>query len=174
MSNLAFLSLGSNINAEKNLPAAVALLSRYGTVKAVSTVWESAPVGYRDQPNFLNAAVVLETDLSAEEIVKRAIREVERSLKRVRTSNKNGPRTIDVDLALFNQDVLSLNRRKIPDPEIYKRPFLAVPLAELAPDYRHPETGQTLSEIARKFDLKTARMLRRNDVNLRRYFSKSN
>jgi 2-amino-4-hydroxy-6-hydroxymethyldihydropteridine diphosphokinase len=163
--NRAYLSLGSNIEPEQNLPAAVRELSSFGRVLAVSSVWESAPLanpaeglkssGHAESfsrgagANFLNAALLLETDLSAEGLYDEAIAIVEGRLGRVRDPrDKYAPRTIDVDLSLFNHDVLALGAHRIPDPDIVKRSFVAVPLAELDPDYRHPVTGQTLGEIA--------------------------
>jgi 2-amino-4-hydroxy-6-hydroxymethyldihydropteridine diphosphokinase len=146
--NLAYLSLGSNIDPERNLPAAVTHLARFGHVRAVSSVWESAPVGLADQSNFLNAAVLLETELSAQALRGEAIAKIEQALGRVRTGNKNAPRTIDIDIVLFNHDVLQVGHRHIPDPELLERPFVAIPLAEIAPDYIHPETDQTLEQIA--------------------------
>jgi 2-amino-4-hydroxy-6-hydroxymethyldihydropteridine diphosphokinase len=162
--NRAYLSLGSNLEAERHLPAAVALLGRFGRVRAVSTVWESPPLGFSDQPNFLNAVVLLETDLSAQALRDEAIAWVEAELGRVRTPNKNAPRTIDIDIMLFNDDILQVNRRRIPDPELLQRPFVAVPLAEIAPDYVHPETGQTMQDVARRFELQDASMRARPDV----------
>jgi 2-amino-4-hydroxy-6-hydroxymethyldihydropteridine diphosphokinase len=162
--NLAYLSLGSNIKPECNLPIAVALLAGWGRVRAVSSVWETAPVGFADQSNFLNAAVLLETNLSARALREEAIASVEAALGRVCTENKNAPRTIDIDIMLFNRDVLQVGRRRVPDPELLERPFVAVPLAEIAPDYVHPETGQTLQCIARQFDLTATSMRRRDDV----------
>jgi 7,8-dihydro-6-hydroxymethylpterin-pyrophosphokinase len=82
----------------------------------------------------------------------------------VRTENKNAPRTIDIDIMLFNDDVLHVGRRRIPDPEVLERPFVAIPLAEIAPDYVHPETGRSLTEIASQFDPVDAGMIRREDV----------
>ena len=148
MTNLAYLSLGSNIEPENNLLAAVKLLGRFGYVRTASSVWETEPVGLADQPKFLNAAVLLETALSAQALRDDAIAQIEESLGRVRTENKNAPRTIDIDIMLFNQDTLQIGQRHIPDPEILERPFVAIPLAEIAPDYVHPETGQTLEQIA--------------------------
>jgi 2-amino-4-hydroxy-6-hydroxymethyldihydropteridine diphosphokinase len=164
--NLAYLSLGSNIEPERNLPTAVARLAQFGQVRAVSTVWETLPVGFSDQPNFLNAAVLLETGLSAGALREEAIAGIETALGRVRTENKNAPRTIDIDVMLFNRDIIHLNRRHIPDPEVLERPFVAIPLAEIAPDYVHPETGQTLEVIAKQFDTPSAGMVRRDDVEL--------
>lgn len=162
--NLAYLSLGSNIEPDRCLPAAVALLARYGRVSAVSTVWQTAPVGFADQPDYLNAAVLLETPLSAQALREQAIAHIEGELGRVRTENKNAPRTIDIDIMLFNDAVLNVGQRRIPDPEVLERPFVAIPLAEIAPDTVHPETGKTLKEIASQFDPDASGMMRRNDV----------
>jgi len=152
--NLAYLSLGSNIEPERNLPAAVALLAQFGRVRAVSNVYETAPVGFPDQSDYLNAAVLLETTFSARALREEAITQIEAALGRVRTENKNAPRTIDIDIMLFNRDVLQIGKRHIPDSEILERPFVAIPLAEIAPDYVHPETGQTLKEIAQQLSLR--------------------
>ena len=164
--NLAYLSLGSNIDPERNLPAAVAQLACFGRIRAASRVWQTAPVGLTDQPDFLNAAVLLETHLSALALREQAIAQIEKSLRRKRTMNKNAPRTIDIDIMLFNNGVLSVGKRRIPDPEVLDRPFVAIPLAEIAPDYVHPETGQTLREIAQQFDPAAIDMRRRDDVSL--------
>jgi 2-amino-4-hydroxy-6-hydroxymethyldihydropteridine diphosphokinase len=165
--NRAYLSLGSNIDPERNLPEAVRRLNEYGRVTATSSVWQTAPVGMTDQADFLNAAVLLETPLSAQALREQAIARIERDLKRVRTENKNGPRTIDIDIVLFNRETLWVGRRRIPDPDLLERPFVAIPLAECAPQYIHPETGQTLQEIAGRFDPVGNEMRKREDVELR-------
>ncbi|MCB9136095.1 MAG: 2-amino-4-hydroxy-6-hydroxymethyldihydropteridine diphosphokinase [Anaerolineales bacterium] len=166
MPNLAYLSLGSNILPEKNLPAAVRALTGFGKVLAVSNVWETPPVGCVDQPNFLNAAVLLETPEPPETFHARVIRPLEHRLDRVRTENPNAPRTIDLDLSLFNDQILSLGHHHIPDPDILTRAFVAIPLAEIAPTYRHPETGQSLAEIAATFTAEKATMHQRAEVQL--------
>jgi 2-amino-4-hydroxy-6-hydroxymethyldihydropteridine diphosphokinase len=162
--NLAYLSIGSNIDPEKNLRAAVDLLSRFGKVLRTSTVWETAPIGRPGQPVYLNAAVLLETPLSAMDLHSEAIAAVESELGRVRTGDKYAPRTIDVDIMLFNRDVMDIGHRHIPDEEIMERPFVAITLAEIAPRYVHPETGQTLEQIAKGFDPEQAGMQRRDDL----------
>jgi 2-amino-4-hydroxy-6-hydroxymethyldihydropteridine diphosphokinase len=146
-SRRVFLALGSNINAERNLRAAVQRLAARFRLLAVSPVYETAPVGKTDQPNFLNAAALVETDLAAGD-VKHALQEIEQELGRVRTGDKNAPRTIDLDIALFGDQVLDLGQRHIPDPDLVQYPHIARPLADLAPELVHPETGQTLLEIA--------------------------
>jgi 2-amino-4-hydroxy-6-hydroxymethyldihydropteridine diphosphokinase len=156
--NRAYLSLGSNIEPEQSLPAAVRELRAFGRVLVVSSVWESAPFGAvagADRSvsvastNFLNAAALLETDLSPSNLYDQAISAIETRLGRVRDPlNKNAPRTIDIDLSLFNNDVLEFEGRRVPDPDILKRPFVAIPLAEIAPDYLHPTEGRRLADIA--------------------------
>jgi 2-amino-4-hydroxy-6-hydroxymethyldihydropteridine diphosphokinase len=162
--NRAYLSLGSNIEPERHLPAAVVQLAQFGRVRAVSTVWQTAPIGFSDQPDFLNAAVLLETTQSAQALGEQIIPKIEESLGRVRTENKNAPRTIDIDIMLFNEDVLSLGQRHIPDPEVLERPFVAIPLAEIDPDYVHPETGQSMRRIAERFTASGSVMRQRDDV----------
>jgi 2-amino-4-hydroxy-6-hydroxymethyldihydropteridine diphosphokinase len=147
--NRAFVALGSNIQPERYLPQAVARLAARTRLLAVSRVYESRPVGRTDQPAFLNAAVLVETGLGAAAFKAQVLAEIERELGRVRTADKNAPRTIDLDLALWNDEVLEVGGRRIPDPEIVRRPFVARPLADLAPHYRHPEEDRSLLEIAR-------------------------
>jgi 2-amino-4-hydroxy-6-hydroxymethyldihydropteridine diphosphokinase len=162
----ALLSLGSNVEPEKNLPAAVRKLGRYGQVRRVSGVWQSPPLGNPDQPDYLNAALCLETSLSAGELKETAIAGIEAELGRVRGADRNAPRTIDIDIMLFNHERLRIGQRSIPDPEVLERPFVAIPLAEIAPDYIHPVTGETLTEIAARFDPNASGMRRRRDLHL--------
>ncbi len=165
--NRAFLSLGSNIAAEKNLPAAVQLLREYGVVRAFSGVLESPALEGADQPNFLNAAVLLETPLSAVSLRHQAITHIESVLGRVRNPpNPDAPRPIDIDIMLFNRDIILVGQRHIPDAEIFERWFVALALAEIEPDYVHPETGQTLVEIADSFSTPDSPLKRREDVQL--------
>lgn len=143
-----YVSLGSNINPEQNLPAAVRRLAARFRLRAVSPVYATAPVGKTDQPDFYNAAALIETELDAIEL-KRVLQSIEQELGRVRTQDKNAPRTIDLDISLFDDQVLDVGSRHIPDPEILHYAHIARPLADLAPQLRHPETGQTLQDIAR-------------------------
>jgi 2-amino-4-hydroxy-6-hydroxymethyldihydropteridine diphosphokinase len=171
--NRAYLSLGSNIEPEQNLPAAVRELAAFGRILAVSNVWESAPFAdgpdRLDRPadkNFLNAALILETPLSPAELYEQAISSVERRLGRVRNPlDKNAPRTIDVDLSLYNDDVLEFAGHRAPDPEILIRPFVAIPLAEVAPDYVHPVERRSLADIAAAWSNNSG-LLPRPDVTL--------
>ncbi|MCB0245362.1 MAG: 2-amino-4-hydroxy-6-hydroxymethyldihydropteridine diphosphokinase [Anaerolineae bacterium] len=163
--NRAYLSLGSSLDKERNLRAGVGLLAEHGRVLAVSSAYETAPIGNPDDPTFLNAALILETPLEPQALKETVLRAVEDRLGRQRTSDPNAPRTFDVDISLFNDEIFDLGRRHIPDPEILLYAHIAVPLAEIAPNYRHPETGETLAAIARRVSLDTT-MIRRDDVSL--------
>lgn len=160
-----YLLLGSNMQPQEHLCAAVRELARYGRIRAVSSVWESKPVGFLDQPNFLNAAVMLETPLSLEAFRRQSVVEIERKLHRIRhPHNVNAPRTIDIDVVLFNRERRIDAEHKIPDPAILQHAFVAKPLAEIDPDYIHPETGGTLAEIAASFDDGSGEIWPRPDV----------
>ena len=163
LTNLAAISLGSNINPLENLPKAVRELARFGKVKDVSSVYESAPVGFLDQPNFLNAAVLFETWLPADHIKHSALNPIEQRLCRVRDPNNvNAPRTIDLDLSLFIAPTQSL----VFDKDILTRAFVAIPLAEILPEFVHPQTGQTLAEIAQTFGDVSQTLFPRPDCDL--------
>lgn len=164
MTNTAYLSLGSNIEPADNLQAALKLLAANTRLIAVSSVWETRPVGLSEQANFLNAAAIIETDLTAEQLKQDVLTSIEQRLGRVRQADKNAPRPIDIDIMLFNRQIFDLGHRHIPDPEIIERPFVAVPLAEIAPDYEHPELGQTLSELAAGFEPDDEAMRLRPDI----------
>jgi 2-amino-4-hydroxy-6-hydroxymethyldihydropteridine diphosphokinase len=151
ITNTVFVLLGSNIEKEKNIPAAVNLLREMSHVKAVSRVYETCPVGLEDQPLFFNAAVMVKTVLNAWDFRSLVLDEIEARLFRVRTADKNAPRTIDADLLLFNREVFDLDsEHHIPDPDLLRHLHTIVPTAELDPHYVHPETGETLGAIANR------------------------
>lgn len=170
--NRAFILLGSNIDREVNLPAAVRLLGQQCRLVAISAVYETTPVGLVEQANFFNAAVLLETDLTAAQLKSDVLDPIEQQLHRQRTTDKNAPRTIDMDIILFNNEVLDYiapdgRSRHIPDPDLLKFVHIAVPLAELAPDLIHPETAEPLATIAQRLYIANPRALwPRPDVQL--------
>lgn len=163
----AWVLLGSNIDKETNLPAAVAWLRQRAQVVAVSQVYETTPVGLREQPDFFNAAVLIETGLSAQGVMDNLLRPLEAQLGRVRSADKNAPRTIDADLILYDQAIFDLGQRHIPDPDLLQYPHVAVPIAELTPDGLHPETHESLGAIARRLTGGDANKLRpRPDIQI--------
>jgi len=145
---LALIALGSNIAPERNLVAAVAALRARAQVVGVSSAWATAAVGPPGQPAFLNAAVRLETDLPAGRLRDGLLHGIERDLGRVRTADRYAPRPIDLDLTAYGEQRLRLGEREVPDPDLLREAFLAVPAAEVAPDWIHPVTGESLATIA--------------------------
>jgi 2-amino-4-hydroxy-6-hydroxymethyldihydropteridine diphosphokinase len=117
----------------------------------VAQTWESPAVGSRG-PNFLNTAATIRTQLPPELLKSLVLRRIERELGRVRTANKNAPRTIDLDILVYEERVL--------DPKVWTEAFVAVPLAELLPDLQHPLTGESLVQVATRLAALTPLKLR--------------
>jgi 2-amino-4-hydroxy-6-hydroxymethyldihydropteridine diphosphokinase len=152
--NLVYLSLGSNIEPETNLPIAVERLLEYFRVLKVSCAWQNPPIG-TSGPDFLNAVVLVKTALPSDKVKFKILRTIESHLGRVRTQDKNAPRTIDIDILLYNDQLL--------EEELWERAHLAVPLAEIYPDYQHPNTNQNLVEIAKHLQ-QTTTIICRADI----------
>jgi len=155
--NRAFISLGSNIDKEANMPAAVRMLQELCFLVAISTVYETLPMGLPDQPNFFNLAVLVETTLQPGELKSQVLDYIEETLERVRMPDRNAPRTIDVDLTLFNEEVLDYNGHHIPDPDLLRFAHVAVPIADIAPALHHPETGEQMASIAARLSARAAK-----------------
>ena len=150
-----YLGLGSNqsdpINQIKN---ATELIEKIETSKIIkkSSLYESLPVGYLDQPNFINQVISLQTSLSPAELFER-FQQIEFQLKRVKKI-VNGPRTIDIDILLFNQEIILTNDLTIPHPRMLDRAFVMIPLLEIEPNILVPKISN-LKEILGKLDIKT-------------------
>lgn len=139
MTNIAFLSLGTNMGDRlANLQAAIHQLSLTDSLemKKVSSIYETEPVGYKEQANFLNMVVKIETMLSPELLLDRCLA-IEKELGRVREI-KWGPRTIDLDILLYNNDNIETEQLKIPHPRMHERAFVLIPLLEIEEDIHHP------------------------------------
>ena len=154
-----YLSLGSNIgDRETNLRSATEQLESPALhVLRMSPVYETEPVGYTDQRWFLNLVVEAETDLFPLQLLAR-IQKIERALGRVRTV-PNGPRTIDIDILLHGRAVVHSATLEIPHPRMAERRFVLAPLADLAPDLRHPVTRQTVRQMLEAAPMQTMRKL---------------
>lgn len=145
--------LGSNIEPEENMPAALEALRNTSGIMflAASPIYQSAAVGsdgrHTGQPEFHNAAVYIRTDLPVSGL-RAVLRSIEARLGRMRTSDKYAPRPMDIDIAFYGSSVIEIDGTVIPDPDIERQPHVAVPLAAIAPDWRHPLSGMTLHQIA--------------------------
>ena len=143
-----YLGLGSNLGDRKqNLAQALDMLAQKVKMEQVSSVYETEPVGYEQQPLFLNAACLISTDLTPEELLNLA-KEVESKLGRV-PGFPNAPRPIDIDILFYDDMVVKSESLTIPHPRLAERAFVLVPLAEIAPAKVHPESGRTVGELLR-------------------------
>ena len=143
-----FLGLGSNLgNRFENLRAMVDALERKAAVTRVSSVYETDPVGYLDQPKFLNAACLMETDLTPVEVLEMS-KKVERAIG-PRATFRNGPRYADLDILLYEDSIVQGRTLTIPHPGLEERPFVLVPLLEIGPDLVHPVSKRPLRDCLR-------------------------
>jgi len=143
---LAYVGLGANLgDREGTMRRALELLG--DDVVAVSTFRETDPVGYEDQPRFVNAAVALETELGPRELLEQLLA-VERALGRTRDGPRYGPRTIDLDLLVYGDDAFDEPGLHVPHPRLAERRFVLEPLFELAPDLVIPGAGPVSALLA--------------------------
>jgi len=144
----AAIALGTNLgNRPANLHLALDHLANLGTLTAISTFHDTAPVGYLDQPHFLNAAALLETNLSPTALLD-ALLTIEKQMGRDRTAAPpKGPRLIDLDLLLYGNEVLQTEALTLPHPAMHDRQFVLTPLAEIAPQMHHPTLHHTISQL---------------------------
>ncbi len=152
---LVVIGLGSNLGPERHLPLALAGLGRDLEVERVSGVYASEPVGAPGTPRFLNAAVLVRTDRSPARLKAEVLRPLEAALGRRRTSDRNAPRTIDLDLLLYDELAIDdpESGLRLPDPELLTRAHLAIPAAEVWPEVTHPGTGEALASIAARLSV---------------------
>jgi 2-amino-4-hydroxy-6-hydroxymethyldihydropteridine diphosphokinase len=143
---IVYLSLGSNVgDRAANLNSALERLQALGKIEKVSSFYETEPVEIVNQPWFLNCAVMLETEKMPKQLLA-GILDVEQQMGRRRTQKK-GPRAIDIDILLFGNSIIDTKGLTIPHPALHERRFVLEPLAEIAPDVRHPVFKRTMREL---------------------------
>jgi 2-amino-4-hydroxy-6-hydroxymethyldihydropteridine diphosphokinase len=144
----AFVAVGSNINAEKNIPAALQQLQSRVCVIGTSAFYRTESVGGAGQPPYSNGVWRIGTAVPPRALKFDILREVESELGRLRTGKRSAARTIDLDLILYDDFIVNEPDLVLPDPLIRERSFIAVPLLELAPDLVFPDTGETLASLS--------------------------
>ncbi|HUF13711.1 MAG TPA: 2-amino-4-hydroxy-6-hydroxymethyldihydropteridine diphosphokinase [Longimicrobiales bacterium] len=153
---VVYIGLGSNQGErESHLRAAVDALARMLDVEVVSSVYETEPVGFREQPDFLNLAVRARTDLEPAALLAELLR-IERELGRTRRF-PNAPRTIDIDLLMYGERVVDLPQLIVPHPRMTGRAFTLLPLIEIDPGLVHPGTGERLTDLLARDPLERAK-----------------
>jgi 2-amino-4-hydroxy-6-hydroxymethyldihydropteridine diphosphokinase len=145
--NTAYLLTGGNLGDRlTHLRKAESLLNdQCGIVLKESSLYETAAWGNTDQPAFLNQALIIETKLNAKQLIRRVLK-IEKIMGRIR-EEKYGPRIIDIDILLFNNDVINISFLKVPHPELQNRRFALLPLNEIAADIIHPVLNKSISEL---------------------------
>jgi 2-amino-4-hydroxy-6-hydroxymethyldihydropteridine diphosphokinase len=136
-----YLSLGANIEPVENLKTALDRLQGGGKIMRVSSIWQTSAVG-SPGPDFINFSVLYETALEYEFLKINVLRKIEESLGRIRTQDKNAPRTMDIDIIIWNGQVI--------DQDLWKKAFIALPISELLPDLINGQTGETLVEVSKR------------------------
>lgn len=147
----AFIGFGSNVAPENNIRQALRQLAKFARIVSISTFYRVPALGRPDEPDFYNGVVAIDTDLSAKKLKWDVLRGIEAALGRRRTADKYASRTIDLDLLLYGDCVITSDELTLPDPDIAQRAFIALPLSELAPDMVLPSFRLTVRQVADRF-----------------------
>jgi len=146
-----YLGLGANLgDRQANLAQAVELLGQRLDIEKVSSIYETEPVGYKDQPLFLNAVCRVQTDIGPLQLLS-LVKGIEASMGRV-PNFSDGPRLIDIDIILYGDMVMMDPELSIPHPRMAQRAFVLIPLAEIAPGLVHPFSGESVEEMVANVD----------------------
>ena len=141
-----FLGIGTNLgDRERNLQDALAVLSQKMVILKESSIYQTAPWGYLDQPAFLNQVIKAQTDLSSLNLLG-FLKDTEKQLGR-QANFRYGPRLIDLDILFYGNRIIQTPRLQVPHPRLTQRAFVLVPLAEIAPEFVHPQNKQTITQL---------------------------
>lgn len=154
------VAFGSNIDPARNLPTALTELRDRVEIESVSSIYRTPAVGAPGTPDFWNAAARVRSELPPGRFKLQILRPIEERLGRERGDDPNAPRTIDLDLVIWSGGPVADEEAglRLPDPGLGEHPHLTVPVAEVVPEWRHPASGRTLSELAGRFAGRAARV----------------
>lgn len=141
-----FIGIGSNIEPEKNVREAIRLLSGRVKIVRTSSFYRTRALGSRSQPDFINGVVLVRTELDARSLKFEVLRSIERQLGRIRSDDACAPRTIDLDILLFDNDIIREFDLVIPDAHLWERAFLARCVVEIDPEVTPPDRKTPLRE----------------------------
>lgn len=147
------IGLGSNIGESQTiLEGAITMFARTSgiTIESVSSWYTTAPVGGPPQPDYLNGVVIMRVQMSPQQLLQKLL-EIEETFGRERRE-RWGPRTLDLDILLFDDIIIKTPYLQIPHPRLTQRAFVLIPLKEIAPDWMEPVTGETISQLVSKTD----------------------
>ncbi len=145
---IAYIAVGSNIQPEENVPAALALLAERLELMSISNFYRTRALHRSEQADYRNGVVAVRTTLGPLELRDEVLRPIEAQLDRTRSEDKYASRTVDLDLILYGHEALREGDLVLPDPDLRERPFVAVPLLELAPGLVLPDDRTPLAELA--------------------------
>lgn len=148
--SVAYVAIGSNVEPMRNVPAAVEALAGRARLTALSTFYQTQAIGRPEQDDFVNGVARIETPMAPLEFKREVLRDIERALGRQRDEDRYAPRTMDLDILLYDAVVASEPGLTLPDPDILERPFLIACLLELDPMLRMPDCGALLCDLAEK------------------------
>lgn len=146
--NVVFIGVGSNLgNREKNIKKAILKINKLlqTSIVATSSIINTKPIGKRDQPDFLNCIIRIETNFNAEKLLTQ-LKKIESDMGRIR-GEKWGPRIIDLDILFFNDEIINTKNLQIPHPEILERKFVLNSMNEIAPEFVHPIEKKTIEQL---------------------------
>jgi dihydroneopterin aldolase/2-amino-4-hydroxy-6-hydroxymethyldihydropteridine diphosphokinase len=164
----AFLSVGSNIHPVENVKKALELLGNHADITGISTVYLTPAEERPGQPSYYNCVIEVETDVPPVEFKYSVLRTIEKALGRVRTEDKFAARPIDLDLILYDDVIIEDEALTLPDPQIQRRAFIAIPLYEVSPELRLPGSGVPIAEIAASLSDRGMKPLKQYTENLRK------
>lgn len=166
----AYVGVGSNVDPEKNILAALPEIESRVQVLDTSRFYRNPAItpDRRGRPPFVNGVLKIRTGLTPSELKCRVLRDVERGVQRRRTGDRYAPRTLDLDLLVYGDLELESDGLTLPDPDISEQPFWVVPLAELVPEMRPPKSSLTMKELVRTLDTRSFVYLESFTAELRR------